>query len=129
MKLGMKEARRQDYSDYQEATILKYSRTQYLCVILGLCISVVFPILYTIWVLLSSRPIGDAVKIYFYALPMGFICFAYSFRCKASCLQCDGDIEIFWCQESDEQGRRSGPLAVCESCRTFEARLSSDDAN
>lgn len=123
----MKQVSRADYADYRELPILKYSRMHQFFVLLGFSLAVLFPIGYGIWVLLSARPIGDAVKMALYLLPFGFLCFVISFRSKASCRQCQGEIEIFWCHESDEKGRRSGPFAVCESCHAYEARLTSDD--
>lgn len=127
MKLNMKEARRADYADYREVAVLKYSPMHYFFVILGFCISVVFPILFAIWTVLTSQPIATVVKTALCLVPIGFICFVISFRSKASCRQCGRVIEVYWCQESDERGRRSGPLAVCESCHAYEVRLTSDD--
>lgn len=123
----MKQVSRADYADYRELPILKYSWTHTFFRLLGFSIAVLFPTGFGIWVLLSARPIGDAAKMALYLLPLGFLCFVISFRSKASCRQCQGKIEIFWCHESDEKGRRSGPLAVCESCHAYEARLTSDD--
>lgn len=120
----MKDAKRSDFAGFRECKVQRHSALFYLLRVGGFAITVVLPTIFGIWTIANDRPIKDAVLFGFAMVPIGFAGFALSFRAPAFCAQCGRKIEQLWSVEDRPEGRYSGVIAVCRSCKAYEVILS-----
>lgn len=121
----MKEAIVSDFNGYASDEIIIHSKWFYIFRIGGFFIAVVIPLFVLIWGITTGN-IKHAVIFGFCMLPIGFIGFVLSFKASSSCKFCGSPLDVYWSNEVRANGRYSGTISVCKSCKKYEARISYD---
>jgi len=109
----------------REERIVRYSKRFYLLRVGALFISVLVPTAALAWGVASGH-MRQSILTMLCLVPLGFALFALSTRAPVYCRRCSRALAQHWSEEKRSDGRYSGPVFVCGSCRVYEARISYD---
>jgi hypothetical protein len=121
----MKNAKVSDFNGYVSDEIIIHSKWFYIFRLGGFFIGVVIPSIG----ILSMFVIGEINRNVFYTfllVPIGFIGFILSFKAPSFCKACGSHLETYWSNEVRANKQYSGTISVCDKCKKFETRISSD---
>ena len=121
----MKIASISDFSEYIEDKIIIHSKWFYIFRLGGFFIGVILPIFALIFGV-ATGSIKHAVIFMFCMMPIGFMGFVLSFKAPSFCKSCGSLLDQYWSNEVRVDGRYSGTISVCKSCKKYEARISYD---